>query len=184
MSARQLPSPTAHVTGRSLRRLVAAMLVVAPALAAQQTGDLPSRPDDISLAGPRFGITVLTGSLVDTARARADVGRVFTQFGWQFEQVFYSVENGPRAVNELVVLLGGLDQNTVIPSASWLVGLRMRNGAEFGVGPNVTPAGVALAMATGVTVRAGYLNIPVNLAMVPSKYGWRFSLLSGFTFRR
>lgn len=63
-------------------------------------------------------------------------------------------------------------------------GLRTRDGAEFGIGPNISPAGVALAMAAGVTFRAGVLNISMNFAVVPSKEGMRVSLLTGFTLRR
>jgi hypothetical protein len=48
----------------------------------------------------------------------------------------------------------------------------------------VTAAGVALAVAAGVTFRAGALNIPMNVAVVPSKSGVRMSMLSGFNFRR
>jgi hypothetical protein len=72
----------------------------------------------------------------------------------------------------------------VLPSLTWLVGLRGRRGAEFGVGPNVTPAGTALALAGGVTLRAGSLNLPVNLALVPSKSGIRVSVLCGFNTRK
>jgi hypothetical protein len=82
------------------------------------------------------------------------------------------------------VLLGGLDQSVVLPSLSWMVGLRTREGAEFGIGPNITPAGAALAMAAGVTFRAGALNVPLNVAVVPAKSGTRVSVLSGFTLRR
>jgi hypothetical protein len=71
-----------------------------------------------------------------------------------------------------------------LPSVSWLVGLRTREGTEFGVGPNVTPAGVALALAAGVTLRAGVLNVPMNVAVVPSKAGTRVSFLTGFNMRR
>ena len=88
------------------------------------------------------------------------------------------------AVNEWVVLLGGLDQGVALPSVSWLVGLRTREGAEFGIGPNITPAGVALALAAGVTFRAGNLNVPMNVAVVPSKAGTRISVLTGFNMRR
>ena len=56
--------------------------------------------------------------------------------------------------------------------------------AEFGVGPNVTPLGVALVVAGGVTIRTGAFNIPMNVAMVPSKSGTRISVLTGFNFRR
>ena len=81
------------------------------------------------------------------------------------------------------VLLGGLDQGVVIPSLSWVVGLRTPEGAEFGIGPNVTPAGVALVLSAGITVRTGALNVPMNFAVVPTKVGTRVSVLTGFTFR-
>ncbi len=96
-----------------------------------------------------------------------DVRPMITQFGWQFEKEFYSKDSGVAAINEWVVLVGGLDQGVALPSVSWLVGLRTREGTEFGVGPNVTPAGVALAFAAGVTLRAGIMNVPMNLAVVP-----------------
>ena len=87
-------------------------------------------------------------------------------------------------MTECVLLLGGLDQGVAIPSLSWLVGARTKEGAEFGVGPNITPAGVALAIAAGMTFRAGTLNVPVNFAVVPSKSGTRVSVLTGFSLRR
>jgi hypothetical protein len=86
-------------------------------------------------------------------------------------------------LNEWVALLGGLDQGVAIPSVTWMVGMRTAEGAEFGLGPNVTPAGVALAVSAGVTFRAGILNIPVNFAAVPSKNGSRVSVLTGFVLR-
>jgi hypothetical protein len=107
-----------------------------------------------------------------------------TQFGWQFEKQFYSPKTGPTVLNEWVFLLGGLEQSVAMPSLSWLVGLRTRGGAEFAVGPNITPVGVALALAAGTTFRAGILNVPLNVAVVPSKAGLRVSVLSGFTLRR
>lgn len=64
------------------------------------------------------------------------------------------------------------------------MGLRTQEGAEFGVGPNITPAGVALAVAAGVTFRAGALNVPMNFAVVPTKAGARVTMLTGFTMRR
>jgi len=39
-------------------------------------------------------------------------------------------------------------------------------------------------LAGGVTFQSGYLNIPVNLALVPSKSGARVSMLVGFNMRR
>ena len=71
-----------------------------------------------------------------------------------------------------------------LPSLSWLVGVRTANGTEFGVGPNLTPVGISLAMAAGTTIRAGFLNVPVNIAVVPSKSGMRVSFLTGFSVRK
>ena len=75
------------------------------------------------------------------------------------------------------------EQGVTLPSASWMVGLRSPSGVEFGIGPNVTPAGVALAVAGGVTFRSGALNVPITFAVVPSKDGMRVSMLTGFNFR-
>jgi hypothetical protein len=157
-----------------------------PALAQSTTATpaLPPVAKTVSLAGPRFGLTVLNDRTIEELRKRdIDVGSTISQFGWQFEREFYSKQAGPTVLNEWVVLLGGLDQGTAIPSVSWLVGLRTKEGAEFGVGPNVTPGGVALAVAAGVTFRAGVVNVPMNFAVVPSKYGTRVSVLTGFVLR-
>ncbi|HZI79805.1 MAG TPA: hypothetical protein VFD69_09850 [Vicinamibacterales bacterium] len=145
----------------------------------------PGYTKTVNLSGPRFGMTALSTGVVDELHKRSiDVGSNITQFGWQFERQFYTRDSGVAAVNEWVFLLGGLDQGVVLPSLSWMVGLRTREGAEFGIGPNITPAGVALAVAAGVTFRAGNLNVPMNVAVVPSKVGTRISVLTGFNMRR
>jgi hypothetical protein len=139
----------------------------------------------VTLSGPRFGMTSLSDGVVEALHERhIDVKSSISQFGWQFEKQFYNKNSGVAAVNEWVVLVGGLDQGVPLPSVSWLVGLRTREGTEFGVGPNITPAGVALAFAAGVTIRAGSLNVPMNVAVVPSKNGMRVSFLTGFNMRR
>jgi hypothetical protein len=152
---------------------------------AQNVLDPPGLTKTVNLSGPRFGMTALSpGVVAELQKRKIDVDANISQFGWQFERQFYSRDSGVAAVNEWVVLLGGLDQGVVLPSLSWLVGLRTREGAEFGIGPNVTPAGVALAVAAGVTFRAGNLNVPMNVAVVPSKVGTRISVLTGFNMRR
>ena len=87
------------------------------------------------------------------------------------------------ALHEFVFLVGGLEQGVALPSLNWLVGLRTANGAEFGIGPNITPVGVALTLAAGVTFRSGALNVPMTFAVVPSKAGTRISVLTGFNLR-
>lgn len=154
--------------------------------AAAQSAPAPQRPaETISLAGPRVGVTFLTGSVRDQLLdAGVEVGPAITQFGWQKEKRFLSSDNGVTGVTEWVFLFGGMDQGIVLPSFSWLVGMRTIKGVEFAVGPNLTVGGIAMAFAGGVTFKAGNLNIPVNLAAVPSKNGLRVSMLAGFNSRR
>jgi hypothetical protein len=168
-------------------------VVSAPALAQSVAAPIPAQVDTrvppaartASLSGPRFGLTLLSDSVVQTLEERSiTVQPYISQFGWQFEKMFFTRSSGVTMVTEWVGLVGGLDQSVVLPSLSWLVGVRTRDGAEFGIGPNVTPAGTALVLATGFTFRTGALNVPINVAVVPSKAGTRVTLLSGFSLRR
>ena len=178
---------TRRSNGAAMRLAVGAAFALlagsTPALA--QTSTPPVR-GPVKLSGPRFGATVLSDGVLRKLRDEddVDVNSVVTQFGWQFEKRFEGTGSGLTPVSEWVFLLGGLEQGTVLPSLSWLVGLRTRAGAEFGVGPNITPVGAALAVAAGMTFRSGALNIPLNVAVVPSKAGVRVSVLTGFNMRR
>jgi len=169
-----------------MKRSIGALLIVIGVCSVGEAQPLiPPPAKTVSLAGPRFGLTLLGDGVVEQlAERNIEVGPHISQFGWQFENQFFTRDSGVTAVTEWVVLLGGLDQSVVLPSLSWMVGLRTREGAEFGIGPNITPAGAALAMAAGVTFRAGALNVPLNVAVVPAKSGTRVSVLSGFTLRR
>lgn len=146
---------------------------------------LPPVAKTADLSGPRFGLSLLADGVVKKLEERnIEVGPHISQFGWQFEKQFYTRDSGVTMVTEWVALVGGLEQSVALPSLSWMVGVRTRDGAEFGIGPNITPAGTALVLATGMTFRAGALNIPVNVAAVPSKSGTRVTVLSGFSLRR
>jgi hypothetical protein len=146
---------------------------------------LPPVAAQATLAGPRFGLTLLSDGIVaKLAEREIHVRPYITQFGWQFEKQFFTRDSGATLVTEWVALVGGLEQSVVLPSVSWLVGLRTRDGAEFGIGPNITPAGTAMVFATGMTFRTGAVNVPVNVAVVPSKSGTRVTILTGFSLRR
>lgn len=161
---------------------LAAVLLYTPASA--QTVP-PMTPQTADLSGPRFGLSLLADGVVEKlAERNITVGSHVSQFGWQFEKQFFTQDSGLTMVSEWVALVGGLDQSVAIPSVSWLVGVRTRDGAEFGIGPNITPAGTALVLATGMTFRTGSFNIPVNVAVVPSKSGSRITFLTGLSFRR
>lgn len=157
------------------------LLFCTPALS--QT--LPPTVYVANLAGPRFGVTFLAPGVVEKLAAREiHVNANISQFGWQFEKQFYAKSGGVTMVTEWVALLGGLDQGVALPSLNWLVGLRTPEGAEFGIGPNITPSGTGLVLAAGVTLRAGAMNVPLNVAVVPSRSGARVSFLAGFSLRR
>jgi hypothetical protein len=171
-------------------------VMMAPPVVQAPQWQTPRQPDSVgptvppvvqtvNLSGPRFGYTSLSDGVVQKLKEdrQIEVGSMISQFGWQFEKQFYNNGDGLTILNEWVGLLGGLEQSLAIPSLSWLVGFRTKEGAEFGLGPNLTPAGVALAVAGGVTFRAGAVNIPLNVAVVPSKAGVRVSMLTGFSLR-
>ena len=161
--------------------LSAAVVTAFAAPASSQT--LPPVASAVSLDGPRIGVTFLTDGIIDALKERnKHVGPTISQFGWQFEKQFYNGQ-GATAVTEVIALVGGLEQGVAIPSLSWMFGIRTRDGAEFGVGPNITPAGTALVLAAGHTFRSGVINVPVNVAVVPSKTGLRVTVLSGFNLR-
>lgn|SRR5262245_235046 len=167
---------------RHARRAALLILVLATPALCQTPPPRLSPP--VNLTGPRFGFTALSDRLVaKLAAENVQIRPLITQFGWQFENRFYGGGNGLTAVSEFVVLAGGLEQGVAIPSLSWLAGLRTKEGAEFGVGPNFSPAGAALVIAAGTTFRSGALNFPVNVAVTPSRLGMRVSVLAGFNGR-
>jgi hypothetical protein len=149
-----------------------------------------SRPrgvtDTVDMTGPRFGFTVLTQQTVDQLLTERDVTvrPLISQFGWQFEHRLYTNGDGITMLTEWVPLISGLDQGVALPSLNWLVGLRTDSGTEFGIGPNITPIGVGLVLAAGVTVKTGALHVPLNFAVATSKYGPRLSVMTGFNLRR
>ncbi|HKT78977.1 MAG TPA: hypothetical protein VJP86_02070 [Vicinamibacterales bacterium] len=162
--------------------VIAALGFAAPLLAQTSVANVPP---PVSLSGPRMGVTFINDEAkANLAAHDVIVSNALSQFGWQFEKRFYTNPNGLHALNEWVVLFGGLDQGVMLPSLNWLAGLRTREGAEFGIGPNFTPLGVGLVVAAGTTFKAGSMNVPVNVAIVPSKTGVRYSVMTGFNFRR
>jgi hypothetical protein len=161
------------------------LVLIALSASAAAAQMVPPPTGSVTLSGPRVGLTHLDeGVRAKLLERNLELESTLVQFGWQFEKQFYSKSGGLTALNEWVVLVGGLEQGVALPSVSWLVGLRSSGGSEFGFGPNITPAGVALALAAGTTFQTGAMNVPVNVAVVPSKAGLRVSVLTGFSLRR
>ena len=136
----------------------------------------------VDYSGPRFGFTYLPQQIVDSLKNHdIEVGQTISQFGWQLEHEIHVTPEGPMVLNEWVFLAGGLEKGVFLPSVTWLVGARGRSGNEVGFGPNVSIAGVGLALAAGVTVNSGGLHVPMNVAAASSKGGIRVSFLTGFS---
>ena len=133
-----------------------------------------------SLSGPRLGATLITGKMADKLKDEFDVFPVISQFGWQFEWRFFSIEDGLTGVVEFIPLVGGVEQGMFLPSLSGLIGMRSPRGAEFGLGPNVSVSGVGIVLATGMTIQKGQINWPLNFAISPSSNGVKFTFIVGF----
>ena len=132
------------------------------------------------LDGPRFGLTVLTqGLLADIVNDDRELDSdkpvdysqqqaVITQFGWQWETRL--VEGGDYiGLIEWVALAGGLERGTFVPSVSSMIGMRKMSGLEIAVGPTFSFTGIGMVFAVGHTYKSGGLNIPINIAWVPSR---------------
>ena len=134
----------------------------------------------LKLSGPRIGLTVIGGEMAHTLDEKYDAFPLVTQFGWQFEWRYFSVDDGPTGVVELVPLIGGVEQGLFLPSINLLIGMRSVTGLEIGIGPNLSISGSSIVFAAGLTKTTGKINWPINFAILPSQKGLRFSVLFGF----
>ena len=134
-----------------------------------------------TMSGPRFGITYLSPKTMDLASKNgADIAPVVTQFGWHFERKFLTTKSGPEGVTALIPLIGGMEQGVIIPSLSWITGLRLRNGHEFGIGPNASIGTLGMTLVFGHSGKLGSLYIPKNVALALSPDGFQLSFMFGF----
>ena len=142
--------------------------------------------DVVDMTGPRVGLTVLNQKTVDRLLQERgiELQPLVSQLGWQFERRLYTNGDGATVLMEWVPLVSGLEQGVALPSLNWLVGLRTSAGTEFGFGPNLTPLGVGLVGAFGVTVKNGALHVPFNVAVATSRSGARVSVMTGFNIRK
>jgi hypothetical protein len=183
-----MTSDIRSILGRAIRVLVAAFFALAAAAPAWSQSNARPRgiTDTVDMTGPRFGVTVLNQRSVDALLEQKGISvqPLISQFGWQFEHRLYSNDDGVTMLTEWIPLLSGLDQGVALPSLNWLTGLRSASGNEFGIGPNITPLGVGLVVAAGMTMRTGALHVPFNIALATSKSGVRVSFLTGFNIRK
>ncbi|MBI1924984.1 hypothetical protein HYR99_12145 [Candidatus Poribacteria bacterium] len=155
-------------------------------------------PKTIHRAGPRVGMTGLTGEFADKLKEKHNAEPLFSQFGWMFEQELPAGKGKEiSVVFQEFFLVGGLDQNLAIPGFTFLMGLRVAPGIEFGAGPNLffdlselkadkPKAGsfvkTAFVLGIGMSLPAGRFNFPVNIAVTPASTGLRTTIITGVTW--
>lgn len=126
------------------------------------------RDDRVRYNGPRLGMTFVGAGMIQDQMKNQGLSNYFSQFGWQFETRFFTLDNGFSGLLEFVPMIGGLEQGRFLPSASLLIGGRTKKGHEFGVGPNLSQSGWGLVLAVGSSYKVGNVCFPINLAIVPS----------------
>jgi hypothetical protein len=134
-------------------------------------------------SGPRYGALWLSPAIADSISVHNNnhkVNGTTSLFGWDFETQLMRNPTGVEPITSLVLGVAGLEQGLVLPSATWVVGIRTQDNFELGIGPNASLAGVALAVTVGRTFHSGTLHIPIDVAWVGSKIGQRVSLTTGF----
>lgn len=157
-----------------------------------QTGDsnTPVRFTERNMGGPRLGVTYIPGDgkLVQKLKDN-DIGQTISQFGWHFEYAVIPEGGGPSFVIEFIPLVGGVEYGKFVPSATLAMGVRMPNGIEFGMGPNLLYGGgdevnSALVMAIGKSFNYSGVSIPINLVFVTNPDGNRFSVIFGYAIAK
>jgi hypothetical protein len=168
---------------RTLGAALAALVLGAAPLLAQNDDDeviLQQR----SMSGPRLGVTFVAGAHGREVMREHSLTSPMSQFGWHFEQITRPLGGGPMFVVEEVFLIGAVEQSTAVPAATLLLGIRFPSGFEFGLGPNATPIGSALAIGAGWRLQYGGVSVPFNVALVTSPGAQRISFLTGYALRR
>lgn len=97
--------------------------------------------DRLNLSGPRMGVAAFTGQfkqiLQNThANGGFEMYPYMYQFGYQFEKMYLN-EGNFQALFEVIPMISGIDQGTLIPSIALMNGIRHNVfGLEFAAGPN------------------------------------------------
>lgn len=143
-----------------------------------------------NLGGPRLGITyVPEGSELSEELRNHEIGSTLSQFGWHFEYQVIPKGYGPSFVIQIVPLVAGVEYGKFIPSTTLAMGIRLRNGFEFGLGPNLLFGGKnlvnsALVVGVGKSFNYGGVSIPLNLVLASNPSGKRISIIFGYAIAK
>jgi hypothetical protein len=175
-----LLAPASSARAQSSDSALAAPITAPPAAPITVPPAAPTLTDQApvqyDLSGPRIGVMY------------TPTGDPTSQFGWHFEHSVAPNPRGPWFIVETVLLVGGLERDVFMPSATMIFGVRLPGGFEAGVGPSlgVGPSGgsSALVLAAGQTLSFGGIHVPLNLAVSLDNDGdERVTLLTGWAIR-
>ena len=129
--------------------------------------------------GWRMGAVYVAGGRKDDLAEELGMGNIVSAWGYQFEWQ-KGIPGTTVGLVDVVPMLLGLDESMLIPTVNVLVGLRMPNNLEFGLGPHFSPRAPALAQyfdddvhieGMGLCAALGYsyatdggVNMSVNLS--------------------
>ena len=137
-----------------------------------------------NLSGPRLGFTVVPGNTALGQKLdENNISRIMSQFGWHFEKRVVANADGPAFVIEFLPLVGAVEYGKPIVSLNLAFGIRLPDGYEFGVGPNLLfgkEVYSGLLIAAGKTLDVSGVSIPLNLAWVTSPGGARVAFMVGY----
>ncbi|NQV17951.1 MAG: hypothetical protein HQ534_05345 [Armatimonadetes bacterium] len=151
--------------------------------------DTPVQFAKRNMGGPRLGVTIIPGKSKLVKKLKKNgIGHTISQFGWHFEYAVIPEGGGPSFVIEFIPLVGGVEYGKFVPSSTLAMGVRMPNGIEFGMGPNLLFDGdkvnSALVMALGKSFNYSGVSIPINLVFVTNPDGNRFSVIFGYAIAK
>src|SRR5260370_23316416 len=106
------------------------VLILAVVLLAQTAGAQEPQPRVRSMTGPRLGVTYLGSYRPPNLLTGKKLSSVMTQFGWHSEQAIFPINAGPTLVVEETLLVGGVEQRALVPSATLLVRGRTSTGLQ------------------------------------------------------
>lgn len=137
-----------------------------------------------NMSGPRLGVTYRLGKLTSD-----ELGHVISQFGWHFEHLVIPDGGGPSFVVQFTPMLGGVEHAKLIPTATLALGVRMPNGIEFGMGPNILIEekkliNTALVIAVGKSFNYSSVSIPIDIAWTTNPDYNRVSLIIGYAIQK
>jgi len=178
--------------------IILALFLIVPLAAQSFDYDTPVEFRERNLSGPRLGITYIPGQgeLVNKLD-KVGIGTTLSQFGWHFEYQIVPEGGGPSFIIEAVPMVAGVEYGKLIPSVTVAMGIRLPNGIEFGLGPNlmfgmnelekikedgkkVDPILSALTVAVGKSINYSGVSIPINLVFTTNPKGNRISLIFGY----